>query len=161
MKTIFALVVLLALGTAHAQTFLPPAGTPPTTSPPANVPPATQPPVTPPPIPTPEPEPPATPPPTPTPATLESTWFAATCWSPIVDGQPFPGPVKRFVAANGKYTTRPAYPIVNGLVGTKEAARAPIGAACDCYAITITKGSTTYCAAPPPNAALVTVCREH
>lgn len=140
MKTLITFVILLALGAAHAQ-LIPPPGVPPTTPPPANVPPA---------------PPPA---PTPPPATAASTWFAATCWSPIVEGQPWPGPVKRFVAKNGKYTTRPAYPIVNGEVGTKEAARATIGEACDCYAITITKGSTTYCAAPPPNAALVTVCR--
>jgi hypothetical protein len=62
------------------------------------------------------------------------------------------------VAKNGSYPTRPAYPVAGGVVGTKEAARAPVGQPCDCSA-PINRGSATYCAAPPPNAALVTVCR--
>lgn len=35
------------------------------------------------------------------------------------------------VKANGTATTRPAYALVNGVLGTKEVGRAPIGAACD------------------------------
>lgn len=142
MKKMFAVFILCAaLGAAQAQLV-----------PPTNKPPAAQPPVTPPPIPVP---PPPAPPPAPPP-----TWFAATCWTPIIDGQPWPEAIKRFVAKNSNYKTRPAYPIVNGDIGPKEAARATVGEACDCYATTIVKGTTTYCAAPKPNAALVTVCRE-
>jgi len=68
------------------------------------------------------------------------------------------GPVA-LVAPNGKYTTRPAYPVIDGAPGTKEAARATIGEACGCDTTRIMRGSVMYCAAPPPNAALVTVCR--
>lgn len=35
------------------------------------------------------------------------------------------------VKPNGTATTRPSYALVNGVLGTKEAGRAPIGAACD------------------------------
>lgn len=63
------------------------------------------------------------------------------------------------VAKNGSYTSRPAYPVVNGEVGTKEEARAVIGLPCDCSARKLMKGSSMYCAAPPPNASLVTLCR--
>lgn len=63
------------------------------------------------------------------------------------------------VAKNGSYTSRPAYPVVNGEVGTKEEARAVIGLPCDCNARKLMKGSSMYCAAPPPNASLVTLCR--
>lgn len=62
------------------------------------------------------------------------------------------------VATNGSYTTRPAYPVIDGAVGTKEAGRAPVGQPCDCNA-PINRGSTTYCAAPGLPA-LVTVCRQ-
>lgn len=64
------------------------------------------------------------------------------------------------VAKNGAYTTRPAYPVIDGQIGTKEAARATIGEPCGCSTLKIVRGSVTYCAAPKPNAALVTVCRE-
>jgi len=35
------------------------------------------------------------------------------------------------VKANGSYTTRPAYALVNGVLGTKEVARATVGTVCD------------------------------
>lgn len=35
------------------------------------------------------------------------------------------------VKPNGTATTRPAYALVNGVLGTKEAGRAPVGAVCD------------------------------
>lgn len=63
------------------------------------------------------------------------------------------------VARNGAYTSRPAYPVIDGQPGTNAAARATVGEPCGCAAIKIVRGSVTYCAAPPPNAALVTVCR--
>lgn len=61
------------------------------------------------------------------------------------------------VAPNGSYTTRPAYPVVDGVIGTKEAGRATVGQPCDCSA-PIKRSAVTYCAAP--GSALVTVCRN-
>jgi hypothetical protein len=42
----------------------------------------------------------------------------------------FPAPIWK-VKPNGTSTTRPAYALANGVVGTKEAGRAPVGAVCD------------------------------
>jgi len=63
------------------------------------------------------------------------------------------------VAKNGKATTRPAYPVVDGKVGTKEEGRAIIDQPCDCTTKAIIKSGNTYCSAPPPNQTLVTLCR--
>lgn len=68
-----------------------------------------------------------------------------------------PVPVWR-VAPNGTATTRPAYPLIDGVIGTKEAGRAPVGQPCDCTA-PINRSSTIYCTAPGLPA-LVTVCRQ-
>jgi hypothetical protein len=63
------------------------------------------------------------------------------------------------VAPNGTATTRPAYPVADGVIGSKEAGRAPVGQPCDCAALSIKRSTVTYCAAPEPMAALATVCR--
>lgn len=93
------------------------------------------------------------------PLVLELWAAASTAMQYDTDRPPKVAAPIETVAKNGAYTTRPAYPVVNGQVGTKEAARATIGQPCDCTARKVMKGSTMYCAAPAPNAALVTLCR--
>jgi hypothetical protein len=54
--------------------------------------------------------------------------FIASNWQAwIADFKPSVWKVK----LNGTATTRPAYAMVNGVVGAKEAGRAPVGAVCD------------------------------
>ena len=69
---------------------------------------------------------------------------------------PLPGAV---VVKNGTYPTRPAYALVNGAVGAKEEGRATVGLPCDCAKTRVMKGTSMYCAAPPPVAGLVTLCK--
>lgn len=75
-----------------------------------------------------------------------------------VDPPPPPFPTA-FVAKNSTSPTRPAYAVVDGVIGTKEAGRATVGAACDCNKVRIFKGTSMYCSAPPPLADLVVLCR--
>lgn len=83
-------------------------------------------------------------------------------WAAANAALAIPAPVEPSVprvAKNGSATTRPAYPVVNGEVGAKEAGRATVNEPCDCTAKAIIKSGNTYCAAPPPNQTLVTLCR--
>lgn len=52
------------------------------------------------------------------------------------------------VAKNGTSTTRPAYPILNGVRSTTSTARATVGATCDCSVRSV-EGKSTYCAWEP------------
>jgi len=54
-------------------------------------------------------------------------WIAANWSTWTKDFKPAVWKVK----ANGSYTTRPAYALVNGVLGTKEVARATVGTVCD------------------------------
>ena len=54
-------------------------------------------------------------------------WIARNWQSWIAEFKPAVWKVK----ANGTATTRPAYALVNGVLGTKEAGRAAVGSACD------------------------------
>ncbi len=59
------------------------------------------------------------------------------------------------VAKNGTYTDRPAYLVVDGKRLTTSTARALVGWACDCKAISLVEGTTRYCRIGEP---LVAVC---
>lgn len=49
------------------------------------------------------------------------------------------------VARNSTYTTRPTYPVADGIRSTTSNGRVDVGAACDCAAVKIVSGTTTYC----------------
>ena len=57
--------------------------------------------------------------------------------------QRHPAP-KWIVAKNATYTTRPAYPIADGIRSSVSTARADVGAACDCSLRSV-EGSSVYC----------------
>lgn len=62
------------------------------------------------------------------------------------------------VKANGTATTRPAYALVNGVLGTKEAGRATVGAVCDVTKPTAPAGSDIR--AEYGISGLVTICTK-
>ena len=67
--------------------------------------------------------------------------------SPSTTPTPTPTPTPTRLWTVAKYslqTTRPAYPVTNGVRGTISTSRATVGAACDCAA-PIREGLTTYC----------------
>lgn len=76
-------------------------------------------------------------------------------WDDITAARP-PGPVW-IVAPNGVSTTRPAYPITNGVRSTASTGRATVGATCDC-AVRSVEGSSSYCATNTERT-LVALCR--
>lgn len=53
------------------------------------------------------------------------------------------------VGATGKSTTRPTYPVANGVRSKTSDGRAPIGTPCDCSKPTV-EGKTTYCPLATP-----------
>lgn len=57
----------------------------------------------------------------------------------------FGGKPAFIVAKNGTVTTRPAFAVVAGKRSFSSTNRALVGSACDCAALKLTEGSTTYC----------------
>lgn len=66
------------------------------------------------------------------------------------------------VRANGTATTRPAYSLINGVLGTKEVARAPVGAICNVSRPTApaTNGDLRAEFGPAYAAGVVTICSK-
>ena len=66
------------------------------------------------------------------------------------------------VRANGTATTRPAYSLINGVLGTKEVARAPVGAICNVSRPTAaaTNGDLRAEFGPANVAGVVTICSK-
>ena len=69
----------------------------------------------------------------------------SVCDAPVPAPTPTPPPARLWnVAKYSLQTTRPAYPVVNGVRSTTSTSRAPVGATCDCTA-PLREGLTTYC----------------
>lgn len=69
----------------------------------------------------------------------------SACDAPVPAPVPTPPPTRQWtVAKYSLQTTRPAYPVLNGVRGTTSTSRAPVGATCDCTA-PLREGLTTYC----------------
>lgn len=66
----------------------------------------------------------------------EATWLAG-----YVKPAPPPPPVVWKVKVNGTATTRPAYTLIEGIRGDKEAGRAPVGAVCNITKPTLASGA--------------------
>ena len=79
----------------------------------------------------------------------ENVWDMCDVWEPMRErinaAMPAPAPARPWtVAKYSLQTTRPAYPVLNGVRGTTSTSRAPVGATCDCTA-PLREGLTTYC----------------
>lgn len=88
-------------------------------------------------------------------------------WAEMVAGQNIPAPAppapasSYVVAKSGTATSRPAYSLADGVLGTKEVARAPVGMACICSSPgqSFMKGATLYCPYQGgPSYSVVAVC---
>lgn len=65
----------------------------------------------------------------------------ADVWAPIAERMRTPPPMRRWqVKPNGTAATRPAYPLTDGVRGTREVRRAPVGAPCDTARPTLASG---------------------
>jgi hypothetical protein len=62
-----------------------------------------------------------------------------------------------FVAKNGIYPDRPAYPVIAGKRSYSSTSRVKVGTPCDCAVAPITEGTLKFCQVAP---ALVAVCTQ-